>query len=315
MVLSVKRKTRRSKADERFPLHPELLRCHIEEMLEQHNSVAEAVATIEAELKRTWILEFSHCCCMHAPLQSVRRPCSYFVGAQMLLSCPDRRAQATGLWALGHCLPSPLPSPWEVLLSDGRRLNEAELYKAALLRDNQCAYAYNSLGVLCDKGRWVPTIDMTIGIAATPTCGLDWYREALRCDPTCPPANYNFLLARAGVLCSDVEPTRQSLCRAALRGDHTCSPAYALLCSEIDPASPWSRTAHVGSNTNILFATLLLGVQRLEDTETLPLAHQAMLEEMLTCWLWQDTLAIDPPSNRYKRYPHRDKLVGLAFTQ
>ena len=33
--------------------------------------------------------------------------------------------------------------------------------------------------------------------------------------------------------------------------------------------------------TNVLFATLLLGVQRLEETGVLPQAHQAMLEDML----------------------------------
>ena len=36
---------------------------------------------------------------------------------------------------------------------------------------------------------------------------------------------------------------------------------------------------------NVLFATLLLGLQRLEVTEGLPLAHHAMLEEMLECWI------------------------------
>ena len=36
--------------------------------------------------------------------------------------------------------------------------------------------------------------------------------------------------------------------------------------------------------TNALFATLLLGVQRLEETGVLPQAHQAMLEDMLEDW-------------------------------
>jgi hypothetical protein len=48
----------------------------------------------------------------------------------------------------------------------------------------------------------------------------------------------------------------------------------------------WTRNEHLnfGENTQRLFATLFLGIQRLEDTAGLPLAHQAMLEEMLECW-------------------------------
>lgn len=40
--------------------------------------------------------------------------------------------------------------------------------------------------------------------------------------------------------------------------------------------------------TNVLFATLLLGLQRLERTQGLPLAHPSMLEEMLENWTMAD---------------------------
>jgi len=52
----------------------------------------------------------------------------------------------------------------------------------------------------------------------------------------------------------------------------------------------WKYSNHheFGYQTNKLFATLLLGIQRLEDTAGLPLAHQAMLEEMLECWTEDD---------------------------
>lgn len=49
----------------------------------------------------------------------------------------------------------------------------------------------------------------------------------------------------------------------------------------------WTRRIHAilpHSETNALFSTLLLGIQRLEETGALPLAHQAMLEDMLECW-------------------------------
>ena len=54
----------------------------------------------------------------------------------------------------------------------------------------------------------------------------------------------------------------------------------------------WTPSSHseqlFSCGTNILFATLLLGVQRLEETGVLPLAHQAMLEDMLEGWTGRD---------------------------
>lgn len=49
----------------------------------------------------------------------------------------------------------------------------------------------------------------------------------------------------------------------------------------------WQRQTHLEmfqGYTNTLFATLFLAIQRLEETANLPLADQAMLEEMLECW-------------------------------
>ena len=53
----------------------------------------------------------------------------------------------------------------------------------------------------------------------------------------------------------------------------------------------WTRRSHrvlFSEETNVLFATLLLGVQRLEEAGVLLLAHQAMLEDMLECWTLGD---------------------------
>ena len=49
----------------------------------------------------------------------------------------------------------------------------------------------------------------------------------------------------------------------------------------------WSRSTHstlFSKKTHDLFANLLLGIQRLEDRGYLPLADQAMVEEMLEGW-------------------------------
>ena len=58
-------------------------------------------------------------------------------------------------------------------------------------------------------------------------------------------------------------------------------------------ARGWTRRSHTrfSEHTNALFATLLLGVQRLEEVG-LPLAHQAMLEEMLECWTGPNDSAV-----------------------
>lgn len=45
--------------------------------------------------------------------------------------------------------------------------------------------------------------------------------------------------------------------------------------------------------TNALFCTFLLGIQRLEDEGKIPLAHQAMIEDMLTFWTAFDSSRIE----------------------
>ena len=66
------------------------------------------------------------------------------------------------------------------------------------------------------------------------------------------------------------------------------------LASSREPSKPfistnWKPSLHDKFwKTNKLFATLFMGIQRLEDTTGLPLAHQAMLEEILECWTMED---------------------------
>ena len=53
----------------------------------------------------------------------------------------------------------------------------------------------------------------------------------------------------------------------------------------------WSRINHSNDfsrDTNKLFGTFFLGLQRLEETVQIPLAHQAMFEDMLECWKIKD---------------------------
>ena len=66
-------------------------------------------------------------------------------------------------------------------------------------------------------------------------------------------------------------------------------------------ARHWSRRSHAlfSRDTNRLFSTLLLGVQRLEETGVLPQAHQAILEDMLEDWTGRD----DAPRDSFKLQP------------
>ena len=77
-------------------------------------------------------------------------------------------------------------------------------------------------------------------------------------------------------------------------GDHTLSPT-----------STWSRQTHekFGGSVNELFSTLFLAIQRLEQETTLPLAHQAMFEEMLTLWTNKDSkYHLDMSDHPFARY-------------
>jgi hypothetical protein len=60
----------------------------------------------------------------------------------------------------------------------------------------------------------------------------------------------------------------------------------------IDRDEPWSRFDHrfLWRKQNQPFATLLLALQRLEDTGVIQEAHKSMIEDMLTCIRWSDCL-------------------------
>ena len=85
----------------------------------------------------------------------------------------------------------------------------------------------------------------------------------------------------------------QYLLLEALRCDPSNTSALDILRSILPGDFPWSRARHAwlfGAKINVLFATLFLAFQRLETEGVLPLAHQAMLEDMLESWTWADRL-------------------------
>ena len=67
--------------------------------------------------------------------------------------------------------------------------------------------------------------------------------------------------------------------------------AKRTLFQSIPDQTPWRRPHHAlifGAKCNLLFATLLLGLQRLEGERIVQAAHHSMLEDMLECWTWSD---------------------------
>ena len=70
---------------------------------------------------------------------------TYEAGARLLEQSSDMRMRATGLWALGRCANKATPTHQ---LSDGRVLNERQLYIEALRCDYDYAPVYFNLGNL-----------------------------------------------------------------------------------------------------------------------------------------------------------------------
>ena len=110
--------------------------------------------------------------------------------------------------------------------------------------------------------------------------------DAIYCNPTCSYAYYllskiidNDIILRDGQV---FDKYHLGLVSYKLRQ----SPYVYLYLKKLKPY--WNHEAHaVGlyeRDTNILFATLLLAIQKLEDDGKLCLAHQAMFEEMLGYW-------------------------------
>ena len=63
---------------------------------------------------------------------------------------------------------------------------------------------------------------------------------------------------------------------------------YYQLMKSINWSPKVHKTMYCNPTTNNLFMTLFLAIQQLEEKDVLPLAHQAMFEDMLTLWKVSD---------------------------
>lgn len=183
-----------------------------------------------------------------------------------------------------------------VRLLDGRHMTRRELLLEALRVDPGYFIAYHNLAYTLGPGESITLVD---GRSLT---NVQLYLEALRNQHRATLKNvaqtyYNL----ACTLPAAAQGTHtlhdgRSLCRNALLLESLrCNPDCAKTIQQLTLFLPhqhrWTRHNHAilfRKQTNALFCTLLLGLQRLEDSGVLPLAHQAMLEDMLEDWVWGD---------------------------
>ena len=123
------------------------------------------------------------------------------------------------------------------------------------------------------------------------------YLEALRCNPTDAVIYCNLastLSAHAtATLCNGRTFKKWQLYLEAVCHSPQHQRARTGFTTSLPAGQAWTRHHHslvFGSmGVNVLFATLLLGLQRLETDGVLPPAHHSMLEDMLEGWTWGDT--------------------------
>ena len=75
---------------------------------------------------------------------------------------------------------------------------------------------------------------------------------------------------------------------------------YYQLMKSINWSPKVHKTMYCNPTTNNLFMTLFLAIQQLEEKDVLPLAHQAMFEDMLTFWTMADSRDIYDIKDEYR---------------
>ena len=169
-----------------------------------------------------------------------------------------------------------------VIIPDGRVMNEIQLYMEALRHNSQSRMAYNNLGTFLEKGEHITLPD------GRSVDDRMLYLESLKCKYTSPS------LINLGLCLSDTESicipdgrivNKYDLYLEALKYD---ADRYDIRNELKNIKVPWSRRKHechlYSIGTNILFATLFLGIQTLEEKGVVTLAHQAVFEDMLQYW-------------------------------
>ena len=178
----------------------------------------------------------------------------------------------------------------DIVLPDGRTLNKPQLYLEALRCGSKSALVYSNLGacLVVDE-----TVELHDGRVLSER---QLYLEALHYNSQYSPAFWNLgmcLSANETVVLHDGRTfSGHQLYLEAIRCDPSAAHLRSRLLHQTPAGQAWTRASHsllFGTMpVNLLFATLLLALQRLETGGVLPSAHHSMLEDMLEGWTWGD---------------------------
>ena len=180
------------------------------------------------------------------------------------------------------------------MLHDGRTMTERQLYLSALHLNPNFSYAYYNLATCLSRDESITLLDgRTLN-------KQQLLIEAVRCDPDVGDF-YRILGAHlvseeVALLHDGRTLGKVQLFLEALRRNPGDLKARNSLIDSLPLGQAWDRQHHSlvfgFIPVNALFATLLLGLQRLEAVGMLPPAHHSMLEDMLEGWTWGDTLEL-----------------------
>jgi len=186
----------------------------------------------------------------------------------------------------------------DFLPGDGKKeFTKAELHVRNIELDPGCAAAYINLAICLVPGEtivvpllgprvWTKTDLLKTGVQLDPQYENGLRNLAIIAGETGPVTMDN------GRVMDEMALMEEALLCAA-NTDRAKSIRDWIVC-RVAGTHAWKRRTHEamwGMRTQLLFAALLLGFQRLEAHEVIPPAHHSMLEEMLEGWTWADTTA------------------------
>lgn len=159
-----------------------------------------------------------------------------------------------------------------VVLKDGRQMGLVDLCVAVidLDRTNINAWCLLWCHLVNRSDGWIPP-----NIPARSLADVGLHALSVRCKDS------------KNILCTQQYSIAQYMYRQMDLTPHTST------WSTRSYVSLWRHYEHpfdyyISGNTERLFETLLMGIQRLESTGILEKTHYSMIEDMLECWTWHD---------------------------
>jgi len=254
---------------------------------------------------------------------------TYMAAAQLAALSSDPSVRSVGLWAVGRSMPiaedvvtinnvkftkkqlytesiNLMPNfsyPYNnlgnmiglhesVRFSDGRTLTKRLLYAEAIKSKPTNGSSYTNLGLCLERHQSQELLDGRVMMRR------ELFLEGMRQDPfdsssyTC--LGWDLIEKEIVFLPDGRSMGKRQLYEEALILDEDNKYALDRVKEFMVSSDTWHRFSHklYGHDTNVLFAVLLMGLQRLEEAQVLPLAHYSMLEDMLEGFTWFDRIFV-----------------------